>query len=146
MHRRSHSVKHFRAPKTPWFCHKNFLPKPKFQKNFLLSARLTSWHTFSWPAQQIFASPSAKMQLETLWRLSGSTGRAALPVSQARKKYVSSSAELTRGNFTEILVLGGFFFDKIKNIFLINIFWTSGTHFKDEINRNVEKILNLRFE
>ena len=32
---------------------------------------------------------------------------------QARKKYVSSSAELTRGNFTEILVLGGNFCGKI---------------------------------
>ena len=32
---------------------------------------------------------------------------------QARKKYVSSSTELTRGNFSEILVLGGNFCGKI---------------------------------
>ena len=39
-----------------------------------------------------------------------------------------------------------FFFDEIKKIVLINIFWTSGTHFKEEINRNVGKILNSRLK
>ena len=38
------------------------------------------------------------------------------------------------------------FFDEIKKIVLINIFWTSGTQKIKLIKRNVGKILNSRFE